>query len=90
MLPPGVEGMRWEMLAFLFTIGSRQFGNDIQKMDIQELVTNMCKEKRKRRKRQSSHITIIHAELFNSNSPIGNFIFFFFLFFSWDAIAFAF
>ena len=46
-------------------------------MDIQELVTNMCKEKRKR---QSSHITIIHAGQFNSDSPIGNFIFFFFSF----------
>ena len=53
MLPLGVEGMRWEMLAFLFTIGSRQFGNDIQKMDIQELVTKMCKEKEEEKGNQA-------------------------------------
>ena len=48
------------------------------KMETTELVTNMCKEKRRRR--QWSHTTIICSGLFNSDSPRGNFLFFFFIF----------
>ena len=40
----------------------------------------MSKEKRRRRRRQWSHITIVCSMQFNSGSPIGNFIFFFFFF----------
>ena len=47
-------------------------------METIELVTNMCKEKRRRR--QWSHTTIICSGLFNSDSPRGNFLFFFFIF----------
>ena len=58
MLPPGVEGMRWEMLAFLFTIGS-PIWKWHSKMDIQELVTNMCKEKKKEEEKGNQAILLL-------------------------------